>query len=188
MERKPKIDGDPYVLLDDLLSREIKDGNTQPPPYVNISLSYLKEGIKLHNLGLQTKDLKSRQRIDRLIDAQECFKKSLDVVISTLKSNSVGTKDQFMAWKLYLAATTLKSRSIEDPETAVTYCLSELDELSNLPLIKRIFSKCINYLEITALFSDPCHPTISSESTNNRTWPSVGKRPFFPSNQIFARG
>ena len=190
MEGKPKINDDSYMLLDNLVSKGIKDKDTQSP-YVNISLSYLREGMKLLNLGLQIKDQKSRQRFNRIKDAQDCFKKSLDEVTSAFKNNSVRTKDRFMAEKLLVAATILKSRSVEDPEAAVTDCLLKLEKLRNLQsAIEEYISGFRKYItfprEITFLvYHDSSDSMISNESANHRTWPSVKKRPYVPSNQIF---
>ena len=181
MERKPKIDDDSYVLLDDLVSKGIK--GTRSPPYVNISLSYLREGIKLLNLGLHIQDQKSRQRFNRLRDAQVCFKKSLDVITSALNNNSVSTKDYFMVWTLHVAATILTSRSVKDPEAAVTDCLSELRSLPT----QEAFSVFLKYIETTArVFRGSYDSMIHSECTNHHTWPSIKNRPYVPSSQIFA--
>lgn len=182
MERKPKIDDDSYMLLDDLVSKGIK--GTPSPPYVNISLSYLREGIKLLNLGLQIQDQKSRRRFNRLRDAQVCFKKCRDVIISALNNKSVSTKDRFMVWKLHVAATNLMSRSVKDPEAAVTDCLSELH---NLPAIQKMFSVFLKHIEITTrVLLDSYDSMINSEYTNHHTWPSIKNRPYVPSSQIFA--
>ena len=192
MEGKPEINDGLDILLDHLISKGIKDGDTQSPPYANICVSYLREGIKLLNLGLQNTDPESRQRLNLISNAQNCFKKSLDVITSAFNNNSVSTTNRFMAWTLHVAATILKSRSVEDPEAAVTVCQSQLEELCNLPAatqeILSVFLKYITFSQekIVLVYRDSYDSKISNESTNHQTWPRIKKQSYVPSDEIFA--
>ena len=137
---------------------------------LDASFSFLKEGVDLFNLALDqsnedqkadeatgiTNDTASGglnaalslpQQIQglkissnkRFISAQDCFKASREAATHAFNNKSLSIKDRIIACKLRVAARILEL-GLEDPEAAITTCLSSLKELHKLPAIQEMFS------------------------------------------------
>ena len=137
---------------------------------LDTSYSFLKEGVELLNLALdqsnedQKADEATRvindtasgilnpalslpqviQRLKissdkRFVSAEDCFRKSHEAATYAFNNKSLSIKDGIMACKLRVAARILEL-GLEDPEAAISVCLSSLKELHGLPAIQEMFA------------------------------------------------
>ena len=75
----------------------------------------------------------------RFISAQYWFKKSHEAATYPFNNKSLSIKDRIMACMLRVAATILEL-GLEDPKAATTACRQSLEELHDLPTIRKMFA------------------------------------------------